>query len=76
MLFQSSDNIYKEFVPIRLPYLLLIRRDGGRWMRAAEDRARDWRGLCPAVDCSRLMIMMRVVLLIEDGRMLIASFCV
>jgi hypothetical protein len=37
-----------------------LRRTAGRsWMRVAEDRAR-WRdigGLCPAVDCSGLMMM-------------------
>jgi hypothetical protein len=37
-----------------------LRRTAGRsWMLVAEssEMARNWRGLCPAVDCSRLMMM-------------------
>jgi hypothetical protein len=47
-----------------------LRRTAGRsWMRVAEGRARNWRGLCPAVDCSgqmTVMMMMVMVVMMND----------
>jgi hypothetical protein len=38
-----------------------LRRTAGRsWMRVAERRVRNWRGLYPAVDCGGVMMMMMI----------------